>query len=130
MPWLRASQPSLLGDRRAASGGTRSTRRRRCASCASRCPPRGTGPLRAPNQCAPLDCPPATRTPSLLRPLQPPLRIATPASRLDEWADEWALPEAPINRSAARAPPVEIELVPYGCAKVLKISMFPYLESA
>lgn len=60
-------------------------------------------------------------------PLEAPLTITTKA-RPFAWRDAWRLPDKPISPREATGPEQEIKLVPYGNTKVLRISMFPYLE--
>lgn len=60
-------------------------------------------------------------------PLDAPLKIMARARRF-HWADAWRLPDRPVAASETIGPEQDIELVPYGNAKVLKISMFPYLD--
>ena len=62
-------------------------------------------------------------------PLDAPLRI-TVRARPFAWADAWQLPPRPIAAEQTTGPEQDIELVPYGNAKVLKISMFPVLAKA
>lgn len=60
-------------------------------------------------------------------PLDAPLTITVKA-RPFVWNDAWRLPAKPIGVVEATGPEREIKLVPYGNTKVLRVSMFPYLE--
>lgn len=58
-------------------------------------------------------------------PLAAPLAITVKAKPFD-WPDAWLLPSRPVAANET-GPEVQLKLVPYGNAKVLKISTFPYL---
>eukprot|EP00040_Diaphanoeca_grandis_P039116 m.258178 g.258178 ORF g.258178 m.258178 type:complete len:667 (-) comp36246_c0_seq1:227-2227(-) len=55
----------------------------------------------------------------------PPVTVTALAMKVPQWKNEWDLPKTPVQMKASDVP-VEIELVPYGCSKVFKISMFPH----
>ena len=63
-------------------------------------------------------------------PLEPPLKVVAQAKKI-KWDDVWALPantSALLSQSqVAKDSTVDVELVPYGCSKMYKISMFPYV---
>ena len=63
-------------------------------------------------------------------PLEPPLTVTASAKRI-VWEDVWALPantSALLSQDqAVKDSTVDVELVPYGCSKMYKISMFPYV---
>jgi hypothetical protein len=60
-------------------------------------------------------------------PLQGPLRVIAHAKKI-VWEDVWKMPSTvQLSNESHAATAVPIELVPYGCAKVFKISMFPYV---
>jgi hypothetical protein len=65
-------------------------------------------------------------------PLDAPLTITAAASRFG-WRDPWLLPDAPVapklQQTGAPVPLENISLIPYGCAKLFHVSMFPYLSS-
>ena len=56
-------------------------------------------------------------------PLAAPLALTAKAAPFN-WTDAWALPAGPVDALPSR----DVELVPYGCAKRLHISMFPLLK--
>ena len=60
---------------------------------------------------------------SLRRPLAPPVTIKAQARKLSNFDDVWTLPAHPEVVPGEGV--VELELVPYGCSKVFKISMLP-----
>jgi hypothetical protein len=61
-------------------------------------------------------------------PLQGPLRVIAHAKKI-VWEDVWKMPSTvQLSNESHAATAVPIELVPYGCAKVFKISMFPYVS--
>ena len=57
-------------------------------------------------------------------PQDPPLKITARAKSLANFDDVWDLP---LHPEPDDDHVVDIELVPYGCAKVFKVSMFPYV---
>lgn len=63
-------------------------------------------------------------------PLSPPLTVTVAAKKI-VWEDVWTLPSnatALVQRDQlANNATVDVELVPYGCSKMYKISMFPYV---
>ena len=76
-------------------------------------------------------------------PLKSAIRI-TAQARPYNWSSVWELPPAPLpalprgrgeegeegEQSAASSSSVPLELVPYGSAKVYKVSMFPFFTQA
>merc|ERR1712194_147320 len=66
-------------------------------------------------------------------PLDSPLKIFVQA-RTRHWPDVWSLPpdEDPASPLGNREEEtnVELALVPYGCTKVFRVSMFPYSHQA
>lgn len=62
-------------------------------------------------------------------PLAPPLTVTVAAKKI-VWEDVWTLPanaSALVRDQVATNALVDVELVPYGCSKMYKISMFPYV---
>ena len=58
-------------------------------------------------------------------PLEAPVTVTAKARRISNFDDVWTLPmrPAPVPSAALE----DLKLVPYGAAKVFKISMFPYV---
>ena len=61
----------------------------------------------------------------------PPLTVTAAVKKI-VWDDVWTLPKnasalVQESRGDAVAATTSVELVPYGCSKVYKISMFPYV---
>jgi len=54
-------------------------------------------------------------------PLDAPLKIVASGHPID-WPDVWRMPTNPVPVNTS----VPITLVPYGCTKIFRISMFPY----
>jgi len=61
-------------------------------------------------------------------PLDAPMKLKVRA-RPFAWRDAWLMPSKPISDMETEGPTQELTLVPYGNAKVLHISMFPFLDS-
>ena len=62
-------------------------------------------------------------------PLRAPLTVTAQAKKI-VWDDVWTLPPASALEAAARdtaAAAVSVELVPYGCSQLFKVSMFPFV---
>lgn len=62
-------------------------------------------------------------------PYTPPVSIVAEASPI-EWPDVWALPATPFSKVSEKydaVGPNQLTLVPYGCTKPFKVSMFPYV---
>ena len=56
-------------------------------------------------------------------PAAPPLTLTAKVRKVSNFEDVWTLPARAVPAGAA----VElVDLVPYGCSKVFKVSMFPY----
>jgi hypothetical protein len=61
-------------------------------------------------------------------PLAAPLTIRAKVQRISNFEDVWELPKHPeVITGGEGAAPVEVELVPYGCSKVFKVSMLPFV---
>ena len=61
-------------------------------------------------------------------PLAAPVTIQAPAVEFDWSTGPWLLPKGPVDPHGKTA--VNLTLVPYGCSKVYKISMFPVVDIA
>jgi hypothetical protein len=59
-------------------------------------------------------------------PLMGPLAITAKARKISNFEDVWQLPMHP-DVAEDDAAPVEVELVPYGCTQVFKVSMMPFV---
>jgi hypothetical protein len=63
-------------------------------------------------------------------PYDAPVRITVTGVEMS-WPDVWTMPSAPLNADAVNeSKSVRLELVPYGCSKQFKVSMFPYALAA
>jgi hypothetical protein len=60
-------------------------------------------------------------------PLDAPVKIEVTAARFNWTSGPWLLPDAPVV--ATEKEMVNLTLIPYGCAKVYHISMFPVLHT-
>lgn len=60
-------------------------------------------------------------------PLDAPLKIKVRAQEI-EWPDVWRLPDREVPRDPNRQR--ELTLVPYGCTKLFRVSMFPIVAPA
>ena len=61
-------------------------------------------------------------------PLDAPVKVIVRAASV-RWPSPWTLPPTPLPRPGA-GHLRDVTLVPYGCAKVHHVSMFPYLAPA
>lgn len=57
-------------------------------------------------------------------PLEAPISITAHGQQFP-WKDPWKLPSSPLQGSKASE---TITLIPYGCSKVQRVSMFPYIQ--